>query len=146
MARRRHLLVVATAPHAATRLIRGHVRRPAHCIEPELAGFYHLERPRKAVFSIKDFGAVGDGRTSNTEAFQETVRQLEEFRDKGGAQLNAPRGPWLTSNFNLTSNFTLFLEEGDVIGLGRGLEDDSFGMVEMDLTMTMFELGRAMAM
>ncbi|WOL04078.1 putative polygalacturonase [Canna indica] len=79
------------------------------------AGFYRLERPRKAVFSVKDFGAVGDGRTSNTAAFRAAVRRLEEFGDKGGAQLNVPRGRWLTGSFNLTSNFTLFLEEGAVI-------------------------------
>ncbi|XP_020088305.1 probable polygalacturonase [Ananas comosus] len=59
------------------------------------AGFYRPRGPpRKAVGSIVDFGGVGDGATS---------------------QLNVPRGAWLTGSFNLTSNFTLFLEKGAVI-------------------------------
>ncbi|XP_042430327.1 probable polygalacturonase [Zingiber officinale] len=80
------------------------------------AGFYRpAATPRRAVFSVEHFGAVGDGRTSNTEAFRKAVRHLESFGDKGGSQLNVPRGRWLTGSFNLTSNFTLFLEEGAVI-------------------------------
>ncbi|KAL9459521.1 hypothetical protein AB3S75_002841 [Citrus x aurantiifolia] len=67
---------------------------------------------RKVVVSIKDFG---DGTTSNTEAFRKGVRYVQGFDDKGGAQLNVPEGLWLTGNFNLTSNFTLFLRKGAVI-------------------------------
>lgn len=65
--------------------------------------------------SITDFGGVGDGKTSNTEAFRRAVRHLEGFAAEGGAQLNVPKGTWLSGSFNLTSNFTLFLERGAVI-------------------------------
>ncbi|PON81984.1 Glycoside hydrolase [Trema orientale] len=70
---------------------------------------------RKVVKSIADFGGVGDGNTSNTETFRQAIRYLRRFGDRGGSQLNVPRGRWLTGSFNLTSNFTLFLEDGAVI-------------------------------
>uniref|UniRef100_A0A7N0TXZ3 Polygalacturonase n=1 Tax=Kalanchoe fedtschenkoi TaxID=63787 RepID=A0A7N0TXZ3_KALFE len=68
---------------------------------------------RSTVVSITDFGGVGDGITSNTAAFHRAIRYLEE---RGGeSQLNIPSGRWLTGSFNLTSNFTLFLQQGAVI-------------------------------
>ncbi|CAH8259627.1 unnamed protein product [Arabidopsis lyrata] len=65
--------------------------------------------------SITDFGAVGDGKTLNTLAFQNAVFYLMSFADKGGAQLYVPPGNWLTGSFSLTSHLTLFLENGAVI-------------------------------
>ncbi|KAF5727656.1 Pectin lyase-like superfamily protein isoform 2 [Tripterygium wilfordii] len=79
------------------------------------AGFFRDVRPRKVVMSIKDFGGVGDGKTSNTEAFRKAVRYMEGLGGKGGSQLNVPKGTWLTGSFNLTSNFTLFLQQGALI-------------------------------
>ncbi|PRQ49348.1 putative galacturan 1,4-alpha-galacturonidase [Rosa chinensis] len=70
---------------------------------------------RKTVMSIRDFGGVADGTTSNTEAFRKAMRYMQTKQESGGAQLNVPEGRWLTGSFNLTSNFTLFLEEGAVI-------------------------------
>ena len=78
-----------------------------------LLGDQYLPK-RKVVMSIKDFG-VGDGTTSTTEAFRKAVRYVQGFGDKGGTQLNVPEGLWLTGSFNLTSNFTLFLQKGAVI-------------------------------
>ncbi|GFY91290.1 pectin lyase-like superfamily protein [Actinidia rufa] len=72
-------------------------------------------RRREVVMSISDFGGVGDGATPNTAAFRRAVKHLEGFGERGGAQLNVPKGRWVTGSFNLTSNFTLFLEEGAVI-------------------------------
>ncbi|CAN6911549.1 unnamed protein product [Brassica oleracea var. botrytis] len=65
--------------------------------------------------SILEFGAVGDGKTLNTLAFQNAVFYLKSFADKGGAQLYVPPGRWLTGSFNLTSHLTLFLEKDAVI-------------------------------
>lgn len=79
------------------------------------SGFFEMGPRRKVVMSIKDFGGVGDGKTSNTDAFRRAVEHLKGFCDKGGSQLNVPRGRWVTGSFNLTSNFTLFLEMGAVI-------------------------------
>lgn len=72
--------------------------------------------PVRAVkMSIVEFGGVGDGVTSNTAAFAAAMTKLKGFEGKGGAQLNVPKGKWVTGSFNLTSNLTLFLEQGAVI-------------------------------
>ncbi|RDX97846.1 putative polygalacturonase, partial [Mucuna pruriens] len=72
-------------------------------------------KPRPHTVSILEFGAVGDGKTSNTIAFQNAIFYLKSFSDKGGAQLYVPPGTWLTQSFNLTSHLTLFLEKDAVI-------------------------------
>lgn len=71
--------------------------------------------PRPHSVSILEFGAVGDGKTLNTVAFQNAVFYAKSFADKGGAKLYVPSGKWLTGNFNLTSHLTLFLERGATI-------------------------------
>ncbi|OAY36104.1 probable polygalacturonase isoform X2 [Manihot esculenta] len=90
--------------------------------EPEVSevvgscvGFLREFPRREVIMSIKDFGGVGDGKTSNTDTFRRAILYMQRFGDKGGSQLNVPKGRWLTGSFNLTSNFTLFLEEGAVI-------------------------------
>uniref|UniRef100_A0A6N2K2W6 Uncharacterized protein n=1 Tax=Salix viminalis TaxID=40686 RepID=A0A6N2K2W6_SALVM len=68
-------------------------------------------KPRPHSVSILEFGAVGDGKTLNTLAFQNAIFYLKSFTDKGGAQLYVPPGKWLTGSFSLTSHLTLFLEK-----------------------------------
>lgn len=58
---------------------------------------------------LTDFGAVGDGETLNTKAFQDAIDHLSQFSSSGGSQLFVPPGKWLTGSFNLTSHFTLYL-------------------------------------
>lgn len=79
-----------------------------------------LPRPHSA--SVLDFGAVGDGKTLNTLAFQNAIFYLKSFTDKGGAQLYVPAGKWLTGTIDLTSHLTLFLEKDAII---LGSEDYS---------------------
>ncbi|XP_062216969.1 probable polygalacturonase isoform X2 [Phragmites australis] len=67
---------------------------------------------RKHVARITEYGGVGDGKTLNTEAFAKAVADLSRHAGDGGAALVVPRGKWLTGPFNLTSHFTLFLDEG----------------------------------
>ena len=71
--------------------------------------------PRPHSVSILEFGAVGDGKTLNTVAFENAIFYLKSFADKGGAKLYVPSGTWLTGSFNLTSHLTLFLEKGATI-------------------------------
>ncbi|KAJ7980316.1 Pectin lyase-like superfamily protein [Quillaja saponaria] len=71
--------------------------------------------PRPHSVSILEFGAVGDGKTLNTLAFQNAIFYLNSFADKGGAQLYVPPGKWLTGSFNLTSHLTLYLEKDATI-------------------------------
>lgn len=77
--------------------------------------FKRFFETRPHSMSILEFGAVGDGKTLNTLAFQNAVFYAKSFADKGGAQLYIPSGKWLTGSFNLTSHLTLFLERGAVI-------------------------------
>ncbi|KAE9618864.1 hypothetical protein Lal_00047970 [Lupinus albus] len=73
--------------------------------------------------SITDFGAVGDGVTLNTKAFQNAIFYLNSFSDKGGAKLFVPAGQWLTGSFDLISHLTLSLDKDAVI-LGSNNTDD----------------------
>ena len=66
---------------------------------------------RKHTALITDFGGVGDGVTSNTQAFRRAIEHLSSLAADGGAQLTVPPGKWLTGSFNLTSHFTLFVHK-----------------------------------
>jgi polygalacturonase len=63
-------------------------------------------------FTLTDFGAVGDGRTLNTDAFKQAVAAVNEA---GGGRLVVPRGTFRTLPFVLCSNLDLHLAEGAVI-------------------------------
>ncbi|KAL9296990.1 hypothetical protein ACSQ67_022886 [Phaseolus vulgaris] len=65
--------------------------------------------------SLTDFGGVGDGKTSNTKAFQSAISQLSQYASEGGSQLYVPAGKWLTGSFSLTSHFTLYLDKDAVL-------------------------------
>ncbi|XP_051152838.1 probable polygalacturonase isoform X2 [Andrographis paniculata] len=71
--------------------------------------------PRPHSVTVTEFGAIGDGKTLNTVAFQNAVFYLQSFSDKGGAQLYVPKGEWLTGCLILTSHLTLFLEKDATI-------------------------------
>ncbi|KAH0919039.1 hypothetical protein HID58_026699, partial [Brassica napus] len=72
-----------------------------HC---EYSNSVILHRPHSV--SITEFGAVGDGVTLNTKAFQNALFYLNSFSDKGGAKLFVPAGQWLTGSFDLISHLT----------------------------------------
>ncbi|XP_031497844.1 probable polygalacturonase [Nymphaea colorata] len=77
-------------------------------------------RPHRV--TITEFGAVGDGITLNTKAFENAMFYLNSFSDKGGAQLFIPPGRWLTGSFHLISHLTVVLDKEAVI---LGSEDSS---------------------
>ncbi|KAF5960026.1 hypothetical protein HYC85_001235 [Camellia sinensis] len=70
---------------------------------------------RKHSAVLTEFGGKGDGKTSNTKAFQSAISQLSRLASDGGAQLIVPPGKWLTGSFNLTSHFTLYIHKEAVI-------------------------------
>lgn len=61
------------------------------------------------VFNIRDFGAVGDGKTLDTQAINKAI---EECAAAGGGQILLPPGKYLSGTVHLKSNVTLFLEAG----------------------------------
>ncbi|KAL3630638.1 hypothetical protein CASFOL_023622 [Castilleja foliolosa] len=76
---------------------------------------YSARRCRNHTANLKDFGGVGDGVTSNTAAFKKAIANLSKVACDGGALLIVPPGRWLTGSFNLTSNFTLYIQHGAVL-------------------------------
>ncbi|CAH9089796.1 unnamed protein product [Cuscuta epithymum] len=71
---------------------------------------------RSHTAALTDFGGVGDGVTLNTHAFRSAVGYLSQFgAEEGGSLLYVPPGKWLTGSFNLTSHFTLFVDENAVV-------------------------------
>jgi len=87
--------------------------RVAECQDQAASSLqYQAINCRKHSALLTDFGAVGDGKTSNTKAFKAAIDSLSKFASDGGAQLIVPPGKWLTGSFNITSShFTLFLQK-----------------------------------
>jgi polygalacturonase len=59
--------------------------------------------------SVTDYGALGNGQTLCTEAFQSAVSAIA---DAGGGILRVPAGDYFTGPITLTSNFVLWLARG----------------------------------
>ncbi|CAH2061320.1 unnamed protein product, partial [Thlaspi arvense] len=76
---------------------------------------------RKHSAVITEFGAVGDGKTSNTKAFKEAITKLAPKAADGGVQLIVPPGNWLTGSFNLTrcNNPCFSGNNGTINGQGK---------------------------
>ena len=73
-----------------------------------------VERPTLPAkkLSLTDFGAVGDGKTLNTEAFDLAISALAKA---GGGTLVIPQGIYLTGPIVLKDNICLNLERNAVI-------------------------------
>jgi polygalacturonase len=65
-----------------------------------------------ARFNLLDYGAKGDGKTMNTEAFQNAVAALAKA---GGGHLIVPAGTFKTRSIVFASHMDLHLEPGAVI-------------------------------
>lgn len=66
----------------------------------------------KTTVTLTDFGATGDGRTLNTDAFARAIASLAE---KGGGELIVPAGFWVTGPIRLCSNLNLHLDRGALV-------------------------------
>lgn len=62
--------------------------------------------------NLKDFGATGDGKTLNTQAFTKAISALSK---QGGGRLVVPAGIWLTGLISLKDNIDLHLERNALI-------------------------------
>src|SRR5690606_36653271 len=75
--------------------------------------------------SIVDFGAVGDGIQSNTNALADAI---EEVSKNGGGKVVVPRGMWLTGPIQFKSNINLLLEDGALLLFSKNF--DEYPLVE----------------
>jgi polygalacturonase len=63
-------------------------------------------------FNIKDYGAVGDGQTVNTQAI---AKAIDACSAAGGGTVLMPAGLWLTGPIELKSNVNLHTEWGTLV-------------------------------
>lgn len=75
------------------------------------------------VFSIKDFGAKGDGLTPDTAAINAAISAAHQA---GGGTVVLPPGVYLSFTVHLQSYVTLHLDEGAVLCAGPGTHYDPF--------------------
>lgn len=63
-------------------------------------------------YSIADFGAIGDGKTNNSEAIKAAI---EACNLAGGGRVIVPTGSYITGSVYLKSNVNLHLEKGSTL-------------------------------
>ncbi len=76
-------------------------------------------------YLITDFGALGDGITLNTDAFEKAMIECEK---NGGGRIIVPKGIWLTGTIKFRSNVNLYLERGALIQFSKNF--DHYPLVE----------------
>ena len=81
------------------------------------------------MFSIVEYGAVGDGKTKNTDAF---ARAIAACGVAGGGRIIVPPGTWLTGPIELKSNIDLHLETGATVLFSRDYDRAGIGVVSAD--------------
>ncbi len=65
-----------------------------------------------AVYNIRTYGAVGDGRALDSGAINKAI---EAAAQAGGGQVYLPAGDYLSGSIRLKSNISLYLEQGATI-------------------------------
>jgi polygalacturonase len=81
-----------------------------------------LQRPvfPDRIYDIRNFGAVGDGKTKNTLAFSKAIKKCAE---EGGGKVLVPPGKWHTGAIHLKSNINLHLKTDAEIHFSDNPED-----------------------
>jgi polygalacturonase len=66
----------------------------------------------KVVFSVRDYGAVGDGKTLDSPAIN---RAIQACSQAGGGTVYVSGGTYLSGSIRLTNNIHLFIDAGAII-------------------------------
>lgn len=64
---------------------------------------------KNKTYNVRDFGAVADGKTSNTAAFKKAIQRCTQ---DGGGVVMVPAGKYFTGAIHLESNINLHLQQG----------------------------------
>jgi len=75
---------------------------------------------RDANYNVVDFGAVADGKTSNTESFKKAIVACSK---SGGGKVIVPKGKYFTGPIHLEDNVNFHLEDGAEILFSTNPED-----------------------
>jgi hypothetical protein len=78
-------------------------------------------------YDVREYGAVADGKTKNTEAIKRAITAAAEA---GGGTIVFPAGRYLTGPIHLKSNITLHIDAGAVLAFSDDF-DDYLPMVRM---------------
>ena len=81
-------------------------------------------------FNVRDYGAVGDGKTLDSPAIDKAISAAS---DAGGGTVLVPAGTYLSGSIHLKSNIHLLLDAGSVI-LGAPQESNAYDETESWLT------------
>ena len=111
------------------------------------------------ILSITEFGAIGDGKSINTLAFEKAIQHIDQL---GGGTLVIPVGIYFTGAIRLCSNLTLVVEQGATLSslmmlriiqwlilVGKGLSKMCICLVFTDIISKMWlspEMVRSMVM
>ncbi len=88
---------------------------------------------RSETYNVKDFGAVGDGKTINTTAIQNTINKC---RDEGGGVVLMPTGTFISGTIQLFSNINLHLESGAILKGSDNVSDYYLNNIRVGLIYT----------
>src|SRR5690242_4585003 len=94
----------------------------------------HCGEAPDGIFNVKNYGATGDGQTSDTPAINRTVQAC---RQAGGGTVLFPPGRYVTGTFEIFSHTTLAVESGAVILGSTNLADygtkEQYGINESEI-------------
>ncbi len=76
------------------------------------AGVAATPSANRTVYSVRDFGATGDGQTLDSPAIN---RAIETCARAGGGTVYLPAGTYLSGSLRLKSNIHLYLDAGSVL-------------------------------
>ena len=79
-----------------------------------------------SIFSISDYGALGDGKTNDATAIQKAIDQCTSL---GGGRVLIPAGKiFVSGRIRMKSNVELHLEHGAILKASPNREDYSNGI------------------
>ncbi|MCD8216233.1 MAG: glycoside hydrolase family 28 protein [Clostridiales bacterium] len=87
---------------------------------------------RDTIYSVKDFGAKGDGFTNNTEAINAAISRASKA---GGGVVTVPRGIFFTGPIRLQNDVNLHLQAGAVLLFSANVDDYPLDMVNYEGSM-----------
>jgi polygalacturonase len=76
--------------------------------------------PRRIVYDVRDYGAIADGKTKNTEAIRKAIAAASA---NGGGTVVFTGGDYLTGPIHVTSNLTLTIDAGSRLQFSQDFDD-----------------------